>query len=79
MARRWDVAHLTVVGLLVWAAYWAALPWIDCVRQFPTADVVRGCSFGVSEVPGGPAALVWNLAVGSVYLLAALWVAFRQR
>jgi hypothetical protein len=79
MARGWNVGQLAVVLLLGWAAYWAALPWIDCVRQFPTAEVLRGCTFGVSGVPGGPAALVWNLAVGSVYLLAALWVAFRRR
>jgi len=29
MARGWNVARLTVAALLVWGAYWAALPWID--------------------------------------------------
>jgi hypothetical protein len=28
MRRTANVAQLTVVSLLVWAAYWAALPWI---------------------------------------------------
>jgi len=78
MARRWNVARLTVAALLVCGAYWAALPWIDCIRQFPTADMARACTFGVG-IPGFPSPMGWNVLAGAAYLVAALWVVARGR
>ena len=78
MARGWNVARLTVAALLVCGAYWAALPWIDCIRQFPTADMARACTFGVG-IPGFPSPMGWNVLAGAAYLVAALWVVARGR
>jgi hypothetical protein len=77
MSRGWNVARLTVVALLAWAAYWAALPWIDCFREFPTAEVARAHTFGVG-IAGFPPATGWNVIVGAVYLAAAPWVLARR-
>jgi hypothetical protein len=77
MSRGWNVARSTVVALLAWAAYWAALPWIDCIREFPTAEVARACTFGVG-IAGFPPPTGWNAIVGAVYLAAALWVLARR-
>ena len=82
MVRGWNVARLTVAPLLVWGAYWAALPWIDCVRAFPAAvpigEPLRFCTFGVG-IPGFPPPLGWNVMVGAVYVVAALWVVAGRR
>ena len=78
MVRGWNVARLTVAALLAWGAYWAALPWIDCVRQFPTVDVLRACTLGVG-IPGFTPPLGWNVMVGAVCLAAALWVVARRQ
>ena len=81
MLRRWNVAQITVVLLLVWGAYWAALPWIDCLRAFPAAvpigDSLRFCTFGFG-VPGFPPPLGWNLLAGLLYVAAAIWAAARR-
>ena len=47
MPRTWDVAQLTVVALLAWGAYWAALPWIDCIRAFQAAGRRRDTAVGL--------------------------------
>jgi hypothetical protein len=71
--------RLTVVGLLVWGAYWAALPWIDCLRAFPPAvsvsDKLTYCTFGIAAyaVPGKGL----NLVAGGIYLAAAAWASSR--
>jgi hypothetical protein len=79
LLRRSNVVQITVTLLLVWAAYWAALPWIDCLRAFPVAvpmgDSVRYCTFGV---PGFLALRGWNLLAGGLYVGAAIWSFFRR-
>jgi hypothetical protein len=81
MPRTWDVAQLTVVALLAWGAYWAALPWIDCIRAFPAAvpigDSLRFCTFG-SGLSGFQGPLGWNLLAGVLYVAAAVWAAARR-
>jgi hypothetical protein len=82
MGRTANVAQITVVVLLVWAAYWAALPWIDCLRSFPAAvsinESVRFCTFG-SAIPGFVPVHGWNLLAGALYVVAAVWVLVRRR
>jgi hypothetical protein len=77
--RTGNVAQITVVSLLVWAAYWAALPWIDCLRAFPAAvpigDSFRYCTLGV---PFFPTIHGWNLLAGALYSGAAVWVLIRR-
>ncbi len=67
-----------VVVLLIWAAYWAALPWLDCARAVSAFD--RGlelCSFGAPLA--SPARILWpNLVLGAVYLVVAALVAARR-
>jgi hypothetical protein len=82
--------RVALVVLLVWAAYWAALPWIDCARSmYPFAAGVQACTFGgqaafgfpvPTEPPGGvPAWGLWpNILVGVVYLVVAVLVAARR-
>ena len=81
MPRSWNVAQITVVSLLVWGAYWTALPWIDCIRAFPAAvpigDPLRFCTFGVG-LPGFQGPLGWNLLGSAVYLVAATRMALRR-
>ena len=82
MPRSWNVAQITVVSLLVWGAYWAALPWIDCVRAFPAVvpigDPLRFCTFGFG-LPGFQGPRGWNLLGSAVYLVAAIWTALRRQ
>ena len=82
MPRSWNVAQITVVALLVWGAYWAGLPWIDCIRAFhaivPIGEPLRLCTFGVG-LPGFPPPLGWNLVGSAVYLVAAIWMALRRQ
>src|SRR5438876_6662312 len=74
MVRSWHVANLTVAVLLAWAAYWAALPWLDCIRAFPSivpiGDPLRLCTFGFG-LPGFQGPLGWNLLAGVLYVAAA--------
>lgn len=81
MLRTGNVAQITVVLLLLWAAYWAALPWVDCLRAFPAAvsvdDSVRLCTFGV-PIPGFGIAHGWNLLAGALYVAAATWFSIRR-
>lgn len=73
-----------VVVLLVWAAYWAALPWIDCARSFPFGiDIgfLSMCTFGFpfSDPRGLPNPVHWpNIVAGVIYLVAAVVVARRR-
>jgi hypothetical protein len=80
MPRTWNVAQITVVLLLVWGAYWAALPWIDCVRGFPAAvrigESVGYCTLGIPEF--GFHGLGWNIVAGALYVAAALWFLRRR-
>lgn len=69
--------------LLLGGAYWAAEPWLGCVRSllsFTGIDWFGGCTFGVG-VPGagGAAGHYVSLIGGSVYLGAALWLARTKR
>lgn len=86
LKSRATIARLAIVVLLVWAAYWAALPWIDCMRAFvPFAGLqgavdlgLSGCTFGFLYTgPRTPGALYPDLVVAALYLVAGLWVAFR--
>ncbi|TME71107.1 MAG: hypothetical protein E6H89_00430 [Chloroflexi bacterium] len=82
MVRSWHVANLTVAVLLAWAAYWAALPWLDCIRAFhaivPIGEPLRLCTFGFG-LPGFQGPLGWNLLAGVLYVAAAIWAAARRR
>lgn len=70
--------RVALVILLVWAAYWAASPWIDCWWSFPSG--LQGCTFGARELRGAPAWGYWpNVIVGLGYLLVAVLVADRRR
>lgn len=80
-------ARLILALLLVWAAYWAALPWIDCMRANPFGiDVTftRLCTFGAGSISADAARLgarpgLWpDILVGLVYLVAAFIVARRR-
>ena len=83
--------RVALVVLLVWAAYWATLPWIDCVQSmYPFETGVRACTFGAQvafgfPVPTSPPGRVptwglWpNILVGVVYLVAAVLLAARRR
>ena len=63
--------RIALVVLLVWGAYWAALPWIDCARaNYAVASGLRECTFG----PDGP-----TIIAGIVFLIAAELVATRRR
>ena len=66
-----------VVLLLIWGSYWAALPWIECVRGWGPfgAELARFCTVGGGPVFGG---LGWNLVAGAVYLVAAAWLGLRR-
>lgn len=76
--------RVAVLVLLVWGAYWAALPWLECAwpqfRFGPTSETLRLCTFGGAEpnpYPGfgfGP-----NLFIAAVYLSFAVLVATRRR
>jgi hypothetical protein len=80
--------RVAVLVLLVWGAYWAALPWLECAwPQFrfgpsfgPSSETLRLCTFGVAEpksYPGsgfGP-----NVVIAAVYLSFAVLVATRRR
>ena len=80
MRRTANVAQITVILLLVWAAYWAALPWIDCLRAFPAAvpvnDSVRFCTLGV-PIPGFGTPHGWNLFASGLYVASAIWFLVR--
>jgi hypothetical protein len=81
MRRTANVAQITVALLLVWAAYWAALPWIDCLRAFPAAvplnDSVRFCTVGV-PIPGFGTPHGWNLVASGLYVASAIWFLVRR-
>jgi hypothetical protein len=62
--------RIALVVLLVWAAYWAALPWIDCARANYSAAGLQDCTLS----PHG-----LNIIVGIVFLVAAELVATRRR
>jgi hypothetical protein len=87
MKSRATIAPLVLAVLLIWAAYWAALPWIDCMRAFApfgfqnVVDLgLGGCTFGFPYTgPRTPGALYPDLVVAALYLVAGLWVAFRAR
>jgi MYXO-CTERM domain-containing protein len=81
--------RIALIALLVWAAYWAALPWIDCARvmyafgsglQICTVGFQLAVGFGFPSVPNGPPAWgYWpNLLFGLVFLVAAVLVARRR-
>src|SRR5438132_508621 len=82
MVRSWHVANLTVAVLLAWAAYWAALPWLDCIRAFhaivPIGEPLRLCTFGFG-LPGFQGPLGWTLLAGVLYVAAASWAAACRR
>lgn len=71
------VLRAIVIALLVWAAYWAALPWLDCLGAFTSLEGgPRVCTFG-SPV-GGPA-FGLNLLLGMAYLAVAAVILMRRR
>jgi hypothetical protein len=82
MLRSRNIAQITVAFLLVWAAYWVALPWIDCLRAFPAAvainDSLRFCTFGAPAIPGFVPTHGWNLLGGALYVAAAAWFYVRR-
>ena len=73
--------RVALVVLLVSAAFWAALPWIDCARSaLPFGPGVQLCTFGARELSGAPTWGFWpNILFGFVYLVAAGLVAARRR
>jgi hypothetical protein len=69
-----------LVLLLTWAAYWAALPWLDCWRGLPLSlersfSLMRACAVGTEIQTLGPHPLYPNILVALVYIFAAAWVA----
>jgi hypothetical protein len=73
-------ARPVLVLLLAWAAYWAALPWVDCWRGLPVSletslDLMRACAVGVGVQTFGPQPLYPNILVALVYVIAAVGVA----
>lgn len=73
--------RVVLVVLLVSAAYWAALPWIDCARAaLPFGPGVPLCTFGAPELGSAPTWGFWpNILFGVAYLIAAVLVAARRR
>lgn len=71
----------------MWSAYWAGLPWLDCIRNFLPFGVsnvvdlgLGGCAVG--RTPSGPVSMnasYLNLVAAAVYVVAALWVVRRAR
>jgi len=69
------------VAWSAWAAYWAALPWVDCARLLYRFDGgLQQCTFG-SPVPGNmPAWGFWpSLTLGVLYIALAVLVVSRRR
>ena len=77
-----SVRFALVVALLLWGAYWAALPWIDCVRPAFTGvagiDLLRPCTIGIG-IAGFGNGFYPNLIAGLVYLVTAAWIALTRR
>ena len=79
--------RIALFALLVWAAYWAALPWIDCARaMYAFGSGLQLCTLGpqltFGSTPAGghpPWGYGPNILVGIVYLVAAALVATRRR
>ncbi len=83
MRSRATVVRLGTALLLIWAAYWAALPWLDCMRsvgQFglrPAIDIgLSACTFGSTN---GPSGHYLNVLVAVIYVAAGCWLAVRTR
>jgi hypothetical protein len=82
-------ARLGVVILLLVAAYFAAAPWLGCAVVLPfwhvDAFTLRVCTFGDVALrsgyglPGFAGPHWGNLAVGILYVIAAIFVARRMR
>jgi len=82
-------ARLAVVVLLLFAAYFAAAPWVGCAFAVPFWFVdpftLRACTFGDPAlksgygVPGFTGPFWGNLIVGMLYVVAAIFVARRVR
>lgn len=87
MKSRATLVRQAIAVLLIWAAYWAALPWIDCMRAFTPFGLrnavdlgLSSCTFGFPYTgPRTQGALYPDLVVAALYLAAGLWVAFRAR
>ncbi len=72
--------RVALIALLMWAAYWAALPWIDCARAlYPFSGGLQECLFGSPFAPTNLWGFWPNTLVGVVYLLVAVLVAARRR
>lgn len=75
--------RVAVAVLLVWGAYWAALPWIDCVRAVSVFGIqgpfIAACTFGHPGAEPGPGAAWPNVVVGAVYLVSAAILFTRRR
>lgn len=80
-----NAMRVAVVLLLAWAAYWAALPWIECaspdwLRFRPGSEVLRWCTFGGPPPNPTPPSALWpNLIVGALYVVVAVVVALRRK
>ena len=67
---------VVVTGLLVWGAYWAALPWLDCWRPWyglVGPRMVSYCTFGVGGTDALKDGLYPNVLVAGLYVAAAGW------
>jgi hypothetical protein len=78
--------RIGIAMLLAWGAYWAALPWVDCMRAFmafglrtATDSGLQACSFGIPVFLSGPPEHWPNLVFAAVYVIAALFVILRRR
>lgn len=71
--------RMILVLLLIGAAFFAAVPWLDCTRalgQFTGIGMFGVCTFGIGTVgQGGAPGHYLNLVVGAFYLVVASWLA----
>ena len=81
----WLFAALVVVAaLLLGGAYLAVRPWLDCTSPLGEfiPSLMQLCSFGTGNPAfdrAGPGPLWWRPILAAAYVIAAVWVARRDR
>lgn len=91
MPSRGGPFRVGLVVLLLVGAFFVALPWLGCLTRV-RPDLILGVTLGVcttgvpnlptelrTSIPGFTGPYFGNLILGVVYLVAAVYVAFRKR